>query len=453
MHDAAARSLPLRRPSTVAALAALAGVLLCSTAGASELRRNAIVRAVENCRGAVVNIHGEKTVAAGYDEIGPVGDAPRRVNGMGTGVVVDPRGYIVTNHHVVQGVRRIQVTLADGEDCLAKLVSYDKATDLAVIKIDAPENLPVIQIGSSSDLMPGETVIAVGNAYGYEHTVTLGIVSALHRTVQVSDTQQYSDLIQTDASINPGNSGGPLLNIDGEMIGVNVAVRAGAQGIGFAIPVDTMLRITSKLLSSEQVDNLWHGIAVNPLAQPDAGATITSVDPNSPAAQGGLQPGDVITGINDQLITQSLDFERALIERQSSEEIEFTVQRNGEPITMSFVMTQRSGRPTTVEDRTWTLLGMRLRGLSSSEMRNWNNRYRGGLSVVEVRADSPAADQGIRAGDVLVGMHIWETISLDNVVYVLNRNDLGELMPLKFYIVRGRETLFGHLTLAETTRR
>ena len=148
---------------------------------------------------------------------------------MGTGVVIDPRGYIITNYHVVNGVRDIQVTLADGERYIAKLVARDPETDLAIIKIDAKQEIPVISIGTSSDLMTGETVIAMGNAYGYEHTVTRGIVSALRRSVQVNEAQNYDDLIQTDASINPGNSGGPLLNIDGEMIGINVAVRAGAR--------------------------------------------------------------------------------------------------------------------------------------------------------------------------------------------------------------------------------
>ena len=139
-------------------------------------------------------------------------------------------------------------------------MARDSDTDLAVIKIQAPEPLQVIRIGTSSDLMAGEPVIAIGNAFGYEHTVTRGIISALNRDVQVSETQSYDDLIQTDASINPGNSGGPLLNIDGEMIGVNVAVRAGAQGIGFAIPVDTAVRVAAELMSVERLENKWHGL-------------------------------------------------------------------------------------------------------------------------------------------------------------------------------------------------
>ena len=226
----------------------LLALLLCASgmasavmpvAGASESRRSAIVVAVESQKDSVVNIHGQKLVPADGEGAGEL----RRVNGMGTGLVLDPRGYVVTNYHVVEGVKRIEVTLSSGRTVSASLVSHDPRTDLAVIKIATDSLLPVARIGTSSDLMIGETVLALGNAYGYEHTVTRGIISALHRNVEVSRTQRYDDLIQTDASINPGNSGGPLVNIDGEVIGINVAVRAGAQGIGFAIPIDHVLDV------------------------------------------------------------------------------------------------------------------------------------------------------------------------------------------------------------------
>ncbi len=179
---------------------------------------------------------------------------------MGTGIIIDERGYIITNFHVVDGVNKIEVTMPDESSYVAQLISTDPKNDLAIVKIDAQKKLSVITIGTSSDLMVGETVIALGNAYGYEHTVTRGIVSALHRNVQISDTQTYDDLIQTDASINPGNSGGPLLNIDGEMIGINVAVRAGAQGIGFTIPIDKAMSVAARLMSVERVERKWHGV-------------------------------------------------------------------------------------------------------------------------------------------------------------------------------------------------
>ncbi len=180
--------------------------------------------AIAHIKDTVVNIHGQKTIGA-TDEPGAK-DSQRRVNGMGTGVLIDERGYILTNYHVVEGVAKIEVTLDNGKNYVAQSVSSDPAADLAVIKITSDKKFPVIPIGGSGDLMVGETVIAVGNAYGYENTVTEGIVSALHRSVQVNDAQGYEDLIQTSAQINPGNSGGPLINIDGDTIGINVAVRA-----------------------------------------------------------------------------------------------------------------------------------------------------------------------------------------------------------------------------------
>ncbi|MEQ8836721.1 MAG: trypsin-like peptidase domain-containing protein, partial [Lacipirellulaceae bacterium] len=186
-----------------------------------DTRLTPVVRAVRQASPSVVNIQGQKSVGDS------TGIGTRQVNGMGTGVVIDPRGYILTNHHVVDGVRQINVTLSTGQSYIAQVIAHDRETDLAVIRIRTPKPLPIINIGTSSDLLTGESVVAVGNAFGYENTVTTGIISALHRNVQVNETQKYLDLIQTDASINPGNSGGPLLNVDGEMIGVNVAVRAG----------------------------------------------------------------------------------------------------------------------------------------------------------------------------------------------------------------------------------
>lgn len=409
-------------------------------ASGSELRRSAIVRAVQEARDSIVNIHGQKTVGGGLDQAGN-GEGTRRVNGMGTGIIVDGRGYIITNHHVVQGVKRIQVTLSDNSQHFARLVSYDPQTDLAVIKIDANKDLPVIRIGISSDLMAGEEVIAVGNAYGYEHTVTRGIVSALHRTVQVSDTQQYEDLIQTDASINPGNSGGPLMNIDGEMIGVNVAVRAGAQGIGFAIPIDKVLKVVGQLMSTRRLENTWHGIEVT--EKSDDGVVVAHIESDSPADKGGFQAGDVISRVGTLDVTRPLDIERALLERKPGEEVEVSVMRDQKPVTLSFILAQL---PT--KRNSWDSLGIRVRTMPVEKFRQMNAHYSGGLLITDVRPESPAEAQGIRPGDILVGMHEWETVSMDNLAYVLNRPDLAKLEPLKFYIVRGHETLYGHVSIA-----
>ena len=432
----------------------LAGLCL-GPAIASELRRTPIVRAIEQNEAATVNIHGQKTVS-GPDETTGRNDGPRRVNGMGTGVIVDERGYIVTNFHVVDGVKNIQVTFKDKRNFTAQLVSSDAKLDLAVIKITVAEKLPTITIGTSEDLMLGETVIAIGNAYGYEHTSTTGIVSALHRTVQVSDTQDYEDLIQTSAEINPGNSGGPLLNIDGEMIGINVAVRAGAQGIAFAIPVDKVMNVAANLLSTQKVENTWHG-AITQASAAKKGAFIKSVEADSPAAAGGLKPGDLVTSVGGRDIDRPLDFERALLGRKPNEEIPVLLERGSQSIALTLALNTSAKHTATMvagnePDQVWDVLGMKLSPLPASQFKQTNSRYRGGLSVTSVRPDSPAAKQGIRRGDVLVGMHVWETVSLDNVQYILNRPDFADLEPIKFYILRGSETLYGHMSLAMQKR-
>lgn len=447
-------------PPSAQRWAAWLSLLLCcgwlgNVAHASDQRITPVVKAVQRVRAAVVNIRGEKTLPAEGQSAQP--DANRRVNGMGTGVVIDKRGYIVTNHHVVDGVREIQVTLEDGERHIARLVERDRETDLAIIKIEPSKPLTTIPLGTSEDLMPGEPVIAVGNAYGYEHTVTRGIVSALHRAVQVSDAQFYDDLIQTDASINPGNSGGPLLNIDGEMIGINVAVRAGAQGIGFAIPVKKVEKVTAELLASSNLKHGWHGMAVDTKQEPNAQtiAVVTSVEPNSPAARAGLKPDDILTTVDEQSIHRALDVQCALLERSSGDELKLAVKRAGEPVAMKLTLTQptmlassSSRNSSAASGSTWDVLGLELEAIPQDEFRRrFQTRYRGGLEVVRVRPESPAAVQGIEPGDVLVGMHLWETVSLENATYIINRPDFSSFSPVQFYILRGNKALYGYLSL------
>jgi serine protease Do len=452
-------AMPRRQPSSarlasrVASLqSSFVGLVFCAltwcavlpAAVASEARNTPIVQAIASQRDAVVNIHGQKVITSADT------DEPKRVNGMGTGAIIDSRGYVVTNYHVVEGVERIEVTLASGATTSAKLISHDLRTDLAIIKISPPHQLQVVRIGTSSDLMIGETVLALGNAYGYEHTVTRGIVSALHRSVEVSRTQRYDDLVQTDASINPGNSGGPLLNIDGEMIGVNVAVRAGAQGIGFAIPVDKVLEVVSELLSVERLDHTWHGIVARRDQQ--GGAVVTTVHRASPAEQVGVRAGDRIVRIGNSMVASQLDIERALLGRKAGERVNVEVVRAGGAEQIELPLAQLRSDAVSPEERCWRELGLRLEPMSSVRVRQLQNRYRGGLEVIEVRPDGPADEQGIQSGDILVGLHVWETIRPENVTYVLDRAQQECFGPLKFYVLRGRETLFGHLTW-DTIRR
>jgi serine protease Do len=365
--------------------------------------------------------------------------------------VIDERGYILTNYHVVEGVRKIEVTLADNITHIAQLISSDPANDLAVIKVNLSYKLPVITIGTSSDLMIGEPVIALGNAYGYSHTLTRGIISALHRSVQVSDAQSYEDLIQTDASINPGNSGGPLLNIDGEMIGMNVAVRAQAQGIGFAIPVDKTMAIAADLMSVSRLEGRWHGIVAKAADGGAEGLVVRSVEKNSPAEKAGIRPGDVVKRLGDKEIARPLDFERALVGQNSDTDLQLQVERGGESLDLAMQLASRP-RGTEPVDRVWTVLGLRLVSIPAEQFKAFNNPvYRGGLAVVAIRAGSPAERQGIQRGDVLLGMHEWETVTPENVDYILNRPDFNQFDPLKFYILRasdGGKVLYGHMAVA-----
>lgn len=417
-------------------------------ADAGSHRRSAVVDAVSAARPAVVNIHGRKTVPAEYDAPGTV-DAGHQVNGMGTGILIDPRGYILTNYHVVEGVKRIRATLADGTTAMADLVANDPTTDLAVIKIPPDKPFPVIRVGSSSDVMPGETVVAVGNAYGYEHTVTQGIISALHRSVQVSDYQKYSDLLQTDASINPGNSGGPLLNIDGDMIGINVAVRVGAQGIGFAIPVNEAMEVAAELMSCERIGRVSYGARLETdYLEEESVVLVKTTAANGPARQAGLETGDVIRTVAGTRVTRRLDVERALMDRQAGEAIAFAIDRNGDAITCNVVLAAAATTEESVTDLAWSQLGVRLMPVPATTFRKYNSRYRGGLKIAAIREDSPAEKHGLRRGDVLVGMHKWETISEDNVAYILNSAEFKAAQPFRFYILRNGETLFGNMRLS-----
>lgn len=441
-----------------------------------NLREDAIVRAIRSARPAVVNIRGEKVLkSVPYDASGSNGESvvqqdAQHVNGMGTGVLFDPRGYIVTNFHVVDGIREIHVTTAETKTYVAQVLARDKETDLAIIKIDAlaGEVFRTLSFGESTDLMSGETVIAVGNAFGYEHTVTKGIISALHRSVQVSDVQSYEDLIQTDASINPGNSGGPLLNINGEMIGINVAVRAGAQGIGFAIPVNRAMEVVAKMVESCSAENNWHGIHFVSLPMKNTqGAVVQKVEPNSPADSIGLKSGDVILAVNNQKIHHELDFACAILEQKPGETIRLTVSRNEKSASVKLTMGAVSkknrvvseytpeikGRPEfnveklTDEEIVWKHLGILTSSVAGSSMTIAGNRkYNGGLLVQNVRANSPAARQGIQNGDILLGIQRWETLSLENVIFVLEQPEIHRAEQVKFLLARNGKVMLGHFS-------
>ncbi len=427
---------------------------------ASSLRETPAVRAVRNITPSVVNIRSEKTVTA--DSVLYATRGGQKVAGMGTGVVVDRRGYIVTNYHVIAGVDWLRVTLSDGGVHTARIVSFDRQADLAIIKVDAGHPLPEMPLGTSSDLMLAETVFAIGNAYGYEDTVTCGIVSALHREVEVNKTQTYHNLIQTDASINPGNSGGPLINLEGNVVGINVAIRAGAQRIGFAIPIDDARRVIAKLIAIERLTQVWHGLRTKDDKQGTRGQlVVTGTETDSPSAAAGLKTGDVIVRSGQTRIVDRVDLERSLLDHKSGTKAELTIVRNGKTTKVSLMLSQRQAADTAglndSAQQTWQAIGLKLEVVRSEELEKQHGsqvleHYRGGLRVTGVRDKGPAASHGIRNGDVLVGLHEWETVNLDNVRWVLDHPKLRKFNPVKFYVLRGRETLFGHLPIESATR-
>jgi serine protease Do len=427
----------------VTGIALVLGLAYAGTIRGDELsmRRSAVVQAYERVKPSVVNIHGRKL------ERGANGDS-RHVNGMGTGIVIDDRGYVLTNFHVVEGVAQIKVTFSDDTTVIGKIVNHDTKSDLAVLKIPVNRNLPVAPVGRSHDLLTGEDVIAVGNAYGYTHTVTRGIISALHRAVQLNDAQKYNDLIQTDASINPGNSGGPLLNIHGDMIGINVAVRVGAQGIGFALPIDQAIEIAADLLNNSVGKNLNHGMVVSTDFRADEPRLVVEhVIANGPSAMAGIQAGDRIVKCNELAITRRIDLQRALLGKTDGDEVQLVVFRAGQERTVQLALASpgKSNSASSAE-KAWRYFGLQLAPSTKDQAPMLKRHgYTGGLRVLAVQQDGIGQQSGISRGDVLVGLHKWETTSFEDLAYVINNAEYSKSKDPKFYIVRSGELLFGNI--------
>lgn len=424
---------------------------------ASENRVNWAVKADEKNRDAVVCIQGDKV-----DDFGDFSkELGKSYNGMGTGIIIDERGYIITNYHVVEGIRKIQVMTYDRKQFVATLVARDPDTDLAIIKIRSAKSLKTIQLGRSDDLMAGEACLAIGNPYGYPFSVTTGIISGFKRKVDVNDTLSYLDSIQISTQINPGNSGGPLLNIDGEMIGINAAIRQGAQGIAFAIPVDQVVEVAAKLFAEMAEKNVYFGANVyqknieektsGSLTQRKSLVVVESVESNSPASQAGLQKGDIIETVGAMNLANKLDFYRALLDLRSQDDLVFSVARNNESLDLALTLdaprdhvnayrnnrnrrstpSQADSGPKTgsnkpvhpLDELVWQTLGIRYEPMPKQEYQRKFAQYLsehpfGGVVVKSVREDSQMAEKGVMPGDVIVGLHEWATTSQNDVRYI-----------------------------------
>ncbi len=382
-------------------------------------RETAVVRAVRNVAPAVVNIGTEYEVYArsnpfsGYsgnplfdsffrDFFGSDPERRKEQVNLGSGIIIDgTHGYVLTNAHVIERANTLTVTMKDERVFQAKIMGADPDTDLAVLRLESGKPLPSLGMGHSSDLMIGETVIAIGNPFGFSHTVTTGVVSALNRSVRTKNAV-YHDFIQTDASINPGNSGGPLLNINGELVGVNTAIYAGARGIGFAIPIDKARRIVEDLIAHGEVIPAWIGLIVQNIDPRTAryldlpeqtGVMARSVEKDSPAARAGVEPGDVILSISGKKLYSVAEYRLLLKEIPAGEEIPLSFQRNNRVRTLrlkteSFPLSRAS-------DLAWHLLGVRVGAVSKHRTKV------NGVFIAELDDQSYLARIGARIGDII----------------------------------------------------
>ncbi|HPG26680.1 MAG: trypsin-like peptidase domain-containing protein [Spirochaetaceae bacterium] len=402
-----------------AALGLIACTSLAATALADDpfLRRTATVGVVERVGPSVVNVTTERLTQTpspfnprpGVD---PTVDdffrsffepRPRTTQSLGSGVIFDREGHVLTNEHVIARADRVRVTMADGREFDAELVGADMGNDLAVLRILSDVELPFTPPGRSDDLMVGEPVIAIGNPFGFSNSVTTGVISATNRSVNAQNSLTFHGLIQTDALINPGNSGGPLLNADGQLIGINASIYDGAQGIGFAIPIDVARRVIRELLLYGEVHPVWLGLEFTDLDPalrevidlPDGvvGVLVNRIEPGSPAARAGVRRGDVIARVDGRRIKTALQLIEMLEPMTAGQAIEMELVRAGE---LLHAQPRAEELP---QSRVAAILKSRL-GLTLRQ-RSADDAY----EIVEVDPDSAARALGLRRGDALLAIN------------------------------------------------
>lgn len=398
---------------------------------AQDPAQDPVVRAIQKAMPAVVNISTEQVMQRNTRD--PFDDLFRQFFGvpreggqsLGSGVIVDSDGWLVTNYHVVRRASRINVTLADGTQHEAKFVSGDERNDLALLKVDVKKPVEFVELASESEPLLGETVIAIGNPFGFDHTVTKGIISAKNRKWPPEDPK-FDDILQTDAAINPGNSGGPLINTRGELVGINTAILSQAEGIGFAIPAKRVATLLGAWLSPEKRSRVWLGARF----ERRAGALVISeVQPDSPAAKAGLTASNVIAAVDGQKFANALQLQRYVLHKKAGDELKFELPER------RIIAVKLTALPKISA----TDLFAKKFGLTVQPIEH-------GLMIAEVQKGSPAADVGLRRGHVITSVAGEELESLDRLGEQLADLKPGELVSLSIFISERR----GGFTLQQT---
>jgi serine protease Do len=425
-----------------------------------EAGHSRFARLAKQAAPGVVKVHTSKTVVRRLPGVwfpdvfgrpfGGVRPAPQqeyRVPSLGTGFIISSDGFIVTNNHVVDEVDTIDVSFSDGSQAPAQIVGQDPKTDLALIRVEGRTDLHALPLGDSDAILPGDWVIAIGNPFGLEHTVTVGIVSAKGRDIGQGP---YDDYIQTDAAINPGNSGGPLLDAAGRVIGINSAVSRGANTIGFAVPINLAKEIVPQLQAQGHVTRGFLGVTAQPLTpeltaafglESSDGALVAQVTPGGPAEEAGIRRGDVIVGYRGEAIQKLLDLLRAVSRTPVGERVDVEVirDRRRQSFEARIAEAETLVRGTRVADTSGPeAFGLQVEDPSPELRRRLRLGPRGGVTVAAVEPGGPAAEAGMQPGDLLLELN-HEPIR--NAVDLRNRLS-GSSPRALFLVLRGRMTVY-----------